>query len=629
MSYSTRGYTVEAHAIGPRGEYSSTRCGGPEDVPQPYDARNTYIPVGATSVVPVSASDRSAAEYTTLEPMSYSSNQQQQLQYINTGYVYNPATGCYESSAYQTVSAYGDSRTQTVHHATVSSVYDGSSLPPSSNGSSPYMTASYQQNSVQSRTYEQAGAMMEYTTCTTAATNPTYSNTAGTLPSVVQMAPVDAPTATYHLPPIHAGSNRTTSGHTQQQAASAAYSGHEHVVVPVSATKRSSRPDRSDSGNSQQSRSSSRSSASRRASTVRRTGVTCANCSTNTTTLWRRNSEGEPVCNACGLYFKLHNTPRPHTMKKDSIQKRKRKQRPTNGTGSGIPNNSSQATHPVISSSSATISYGGVPQTTSFTGYSSTMSRTRDRYLTTGGGSQEFSYKTQQEISPASSSCRTSGTTVSSGLNSITSPVSTALLKSEDDQYSVETTCSFYTTGAAPTLWRRNSEGEPVCNACGLYFKLHNVSFCLCLRLWVFALPFTLGLVEQGSLSGSLKFVETFDFLRRCATNDLVHGFKQLLLVLVPSNELLAAAQSPQKNVLNGQQAQIVIGPVIPTQPQALPSVHMYQDSEQMGSIEGSSVGVVNSADIVKLEADVTVSPASVPIKTEPELDLKITPASA
>jgi transcription elongation factor Elf1 len=38
----------------------------------------------------------------------------------------------------------------------------------------------------------------------------------------------------------------------------------------------------------------------------RRTGVSCANCNTNTTTLWRRNNSGEPVCNACGLYFKLH-----------------------------------------------------------------------------------------------------------------------------------------------------------------------------------------------------------------------------------------------------------------------------------------------------------------------------------
>lgn len=39
----------------------------------------------------------------------------------------------------------------------------------------------------------------------------------------------------------------------------------------------------------------------------RRNGVTCANCTTNHTTLWRRNHQGEPVCNACGLYYKLHN----------------------------------------------------------------------------------------------------------------------------------------------------------------------------------------------------------------------------------------------------------------------------------------------------------------------------------
>ncbi len=38
----------------------------------------------------------------------------------------------------------------------------------------------------------------------------------------------------------------------------------------------------------------------------RRSGLCCANCSTTTTTLWRRNNQGEPVCNACGLYFKLH-----------------------------------------------------------------------------------------------------------------------------------------------------------------------------------------------------------------------------------------------------------------------------------------------------------------------------------
>ncbi|XP_047739814.1 GATA-binding factor 6-B [Hyalella azteca] len=58
---------------------------------------------------------------------------------------------------------------------------------------------------------------------------------------------------------------------------------------------------------------------------TRRLGLMCSNCGTTTTTLWRRNNDGEPVCNACGLYFKLHGVCRPLQMRKDSIQSRKRK----------------------------------------------------------------------------------------------------------------------------------------------------------------------------------------------------------------------------------------------------------------------------------------------------------------
>ncbi|KAH9281896.1 Transcription factor GATA-6 [Echinococcus granulosus] len=56
----------------------------------------------------------------------------------------------------------------------------------------------------------------------------------------------------------------------------------------------------------------------------------CANCQTSATTLWRRNVEGEPVCNACGLYFKLHKVNRPLSMKKEAIQKRKRGKKRSN-----------------------------------------------------------------------------------------------------------------------------------------------------------------------------------------------------------------------------------------------------------------------------------------------------------
>ncbi|CAI2737364.1 unnamed protein product, partial [Dicrocoelium dendriticum] len=58
---------------------------------------------------------------------------------------------------------------------------------------------------------------------------------------------------------------------------------------------------------------------------IKRSGQVCVNCGTSSTTLWRRNADGDPVCNACGLYFRLHKSNRPINLKKEEILTRKRR----------------------------------------------------------------------------------------------------------------------------------------------------------------------------------------------------------------------------------------------------------------------------------------------------------------
>lgn len=55
-----------------------------------------------------------------------------------------------------------------------------------------------------------------------------------------------------------------------------------------------------------------------------RSRLACRNCTTQVTPLWRRDSEGDPLCNACGLFLKLHGVMRPMSLRTDVIKKRNR-----------------------------------------------------------------------------------------------------------------------------------------------------------------------------------------------------------------------------------------------------------------------------------------------------------------
>ncbi|XP_020292546.1 transcription factor stalky-like isoform X2 [Pseudomyrmex gracilis] len=91
-------------------------------------------------------------------------------------------------------------------------------------------------------------------------------------------------------------------------------------------------------------------------SSNKRIDMTCSNCGTMTTTIWRRNVKGEMVCNACGLYYKLHGINRPVTMRRDTIHTRRRRpkgEKPTRHRKKGDAVLSSQSTTGELDADSA------------------------------------------------------------------------------------------------------------------------------------------------------------------------------------------------------------------------------------------------------------------------------------
>jgi hypothetical protein len=96
--------------------------------------------------------------------------------------------------------------------------------------------------------------------------------------------------------------------------------------------------------------------------------IECSNCHTTNTPLWRRDENGSTLCNACGLYQKMHHSARPISMKTDLPRKRQRFDSIPNIPGMGSP---SLLTSPGLSSflpygNYYPLGFGGLPGNSQF-----------------------------------------------------------------------------------------------------------------------------------------------------------------------------------------------------------------------------------------------------------------------
>lgn len=185
-------------------------------------------------------------------------------------------------------------------------------------------------------------------------------------------------------------------------------------------------------------------------SSTHNVGLRCSNCGVSSTPLWRRAPDGSTICNACGLYMKSHSTHRAASSR-------------TGGSDASPPARDAQSV-PAVPSCSDDPKSGSCPGDGLCNGTGGTASCSGcpayNNNLSHALKASKRDSRTGDEVSPARSSAERAATAAEE--------------KKEDDKNNAvgALRCTNCQTTTTP-LWRRDEDGNNICNACGLYHKLH------------------------------------------------------------------------------------------------------------------------------------------------------------